>query len=62
MAVVTRDSGTIHVKVDMSGNKIVERYGEDLLEMVNINAPTSLNEITNPTDWVALLNDRVANL
>lgn len=62
MAVLTRDSGTIHVKVDSTGSRTAERYGDDSTVNVNTNNPTNLNELTNPTDWTALLQDRIANL
>jgi beta-lactamase superfamily II metal-dependent hydrolase len=63
MAVITRDTGTIHLTVDASGNRTIERF-DDIIPSsdVNLANPIALDELSNPTDWAALLNDRVANL
>jgi hypothetical protein len=62
MAVITRDTKTIHLVVDPLGNITYERYSDDSSSNVDLSSPTVFNELSNPTDWVSLLNDRVANL
>ena len=62
MAVITHDTGTIHLMVDASGNRTLERYDDIPSRNVDLSSPIFLDELSNPTDWVALLNDRVANL
>lgn len=61
MAVITQDSGTIHLTVDGAANRTLVRYddppGSDVILM-----PIELDEGSNPTDWVRLLNDRITGL
>jgi hypothetical protein len=63
MAVITRDTGTIHLIVDASGKRTLERF-DDIVPSSDVDLANSvaLDELHNPTDWAALLNDRVANL
>ncbi len=62
MAVITVDSGTIHLRVTPSGSRTMRRFGDSPTANVDLNAATPLTEQTNPTDWAALLNNRVAGL
>jgi hypothetical protein len=61
MAVLTRDSGTIHLTVTAAGERTFECFGDDPAADVDLGAATPLDRHTNPSDWPALLNDRVAN-
>lgn len=61
MAVMTRDSGSIHLTVTPGGKRSFERFGDDPAQKVNLGAAVPLDQQSNPTDWPALLNDRVAN-
>jgi competence protein ComEC len=62
MAIITRDAGTIHLRVTPSGGRTLRRFNDLPANNVNLNAPITLSEQSNPTDWPALLDDRVANL
>lgn len=65
MAVVTRDTGTLHLRVDSAGNRTVERFGDDSSSDVDLTAPIALdpsNPASNPTNWPDLLDERVAAL
>lgn len=62
MVVITRDAGTIHLRVRRSGSYRLWRYDDLPANNVDLNSPIPLTEQSNPTNWLALLNDRVANL
>lgn len=62
MATVTRDTGTIHLRVRASGAHSLESYGDGSSEKVDLSAGVPLTETSNPTDWTALLESRVAGL
>lgn len=62
MATITVDTGTIHLSVTSGGNRTVESFGDAPAQNVDLNAGVPLTEGSNPTDWAALLNDRVADL
>lgn len=62
MAAITIDTGTVHVKVDDSGDRIIECFGDSPTAMVNLAVYTGLDELSNPTDWGTLLEDRIASL
>ena len=62
MAVVTRDAGTIHLRVTAGGARTLERFDDTPAGNVDLAAATPLTEATNPTDWDELLADRVASL
>ncbi len=61
MAVLTHDSGTIHLTVTATGNRIFERFGEGPADDVDLGAGMVLDKLTNPTDWSDLLNDRLTH-
>ncbi len=61
MAVLTRDSGTIHLTVTPGGTRTYERYGDAPAANVDLGAAMALDQQSNPSDWPALLNDRVDN-
>jgi beta-lactamase superfamily II metal-dependent hydrolase len=61
MAVLTRDSGSIHLTVTAGGDRTFECFGEDPADDVDLGAPRALDQHTNPTDWPALLNERLAH-
>lgn len=62
MAAITRDTGTIHLEVTASGNRTLRRFSDQPAANVNLASPIALTEQSNPTDWPALLDDRVATL
>lgn len=61
MAVLTRDTGTIHLTVTPGGTRTYERFGDAPKANVDLGAAMALDQQSNPTDWPALLNDRVDN-
>ncbi|MHC4641751.1 MAG: ComEC/Rec2 family competence protein [Planctomycetota bacterium] len=63
IATITRDTGTIHLRVTPAGNRRMRMYGDLPAANVNLAAdPDTLTEVSNPTDWTALVNDRIAAL
>jgi len=62
MATITRDTGTIHLRVKATGTHTLERYGDGSSANVDLTAGVALTEASNPTDWAALLDNRVADL
>lgn len=61
-AVITRDSGTIHIEVDTNSNRTLSRFKDKSSAKVNFAEPEDLNEMNNPTDWAKLVKDRVSQL
>jgi hypothetical protein len=61
-AVITRDTLSIHLEVDNAGNRSLEHYNDAPSQDVDLNAPIAFDDQTNPTDWIDLLNDRIAAL
>jgi len=59
---LTRATGTIHLTVNAAGTRTYERFGDLPNENVNLANATPLDEASNPTDWVGLLNVRVSEL
>ena len=62
MAVITHDTGTIHVRVSSTGRKTYRQFNEDKNANVDLTSYRSLTELSNPTGWATLLNGRVRNL
>jgi len=62
MAVITRDAGTIHLTVDAAGNRSLKMFHDTPTGTVDLTNGDPLDADTNPTDWAALLADRVADL
>lgn len=63
IAAITRNTGTIHLRVTPGGNRRMTMYGDLPADNVNLAANTEiLTEVSNPTDWLALVNDRIAAL
>ncbi len=62
MVVITRDAGTIHLRVRASGSRTLRRFNDSPRNNVDLNSPIALTEQSNPTDWPALLANRVATL
>jgi len=61
-AVITRDAGTIHVEVRPDRSRQYAYFEDEIDEMVDINHPQDLNEISNPTIWADLVKQRVSQL
>jgi len=61
MAVMTRDSGSIHLTVTATGRRTFEHFGDDPKDNVDLGAGKPLDPQANPTNWLALLNDRMAH-
>jgi len=62
IAVITKDTGTIHLKVTATGHRTLRMHGDLPDEEVDLAAATALTQASNPTDWRALLEDRVRDL
>jgi len=62
MAVITRDTGSIHLEVDSAGNRTLTSFGETASQEIDLGAGVQLDGATNPTRWIDLLNQRVAEL
>ncbi len=62
MAVLTVDSGTIHMTVTDTGHRTLEMFGDTPSGNIDLAAGTPLTAATNPTDWATLLAQRVAAL
>jgi competence protein ComEC len=62
MAVLTVDSGTIHLTVNAAGTSTLEQFGEHRNANIDLDQGSPLTELTNPTDWPQLLQDRVDEL
>jgi hypothetical protein len=45
--------------VTNGSKRTFERFGDDPKDNVDLSAAAILDQQTNPTDWPALLNDRV---
>jgi len=60
MAVITADAGTIHLRVSPSGARTLRRFGDGSAGNVDLTAGVPLTPQSNPTDWAALLVERVA--
>ncbi|MHC4206139.1 MAG: ComEC/Rec2 family competence protein [Planctomycetota bacterium] len=61
-ATITRDSGTIHLRVRSGGNRTLRMFGDTPAGNVNLAAGQVLSEISNPTDWRTLVSDRIGEL
>jgi len=57
LAVMTFDSGSIHLTVTATGKRTFECFGDDPTDNVNLGAAT---ELDRRTDWSALLNHRLS--
>ncbi len=62
MAAITRDTGTVHLRVTLGGTRTLRMYGDTPAGNVNLTLATPLTEISNPTDWRMLVNDRITEL
>lgn len=62
IAAITRDTGTIHLRVTPAGGRRLTMYGDSPTDDIKLTAATSLTQTSNPTDWRALLNDRIQRL
>jgi len=62
MAVITRDSGSIHLRVANNGTRAIRMFRDSPDEAVDMSSSAVLSEISNPTDWRGLLNERVQEL
>ncbi|MEM7145318.1 MAG: MBL fold metallo-hydrolase [Verrucomicrobiota bacterium] len=62
MAVLTQDAGTIHLRVNAAGRRSFEHFVDGKDADVDLTNGDALTQQNNPTDWPALLQDRVDNL
>ncbi len=62
IATITRDTGTIHLRVTPGGSRTLRMFGDAPTDNINLAAATALTELSNPTDWPALLSDRMQGL
>ncbi len=61
-AVITRDSGTIHVEIRPDRSRQLSYFEDKVDENANLNNNHDLDEMSNPTIWVNLVQDRVNQL
>ena len=61
MAVITHDTGTIHLEVQNGGNPTVTVFGDNHTNNVNLGGGQALGN-TGPTNWIDLLNTRITQL
>lgn len=58
---LTRDTGTIHLRVTAGGTRSFRRFGETATADVDLGRGSAV-PATNPTDWAALIDQRVNEL
>jgi hypothetical protein len=61
-ACITSDTGTIHLRVSSNNNRRFRMMGDTPTQNINLLNSTPLSEISNPTNWLALLQFRVDHL
>jgi competence protein ComEC len=59
IAVVTKYTGTIHLKVTQAGSRTLTMFGDSPTENIDRTKAAPLTEVSNPTDWKVLLNNRI---
>lgn len=62
IAAITKDTGTIRLKITAGGRSTLRMYGELPTQDIDLAAGTPLTELSNPTDWRALLSERIQGL
>ncbi len=62
MAVLTHESGTVHLTVKSNGKRSYERFDDAKDDNVDLTTGIALKNSSNPTDWPALLDRRVDEL
>ena len=61
-ASLTSDTGTIHLKVNWNNKRSFKMMGEAPTQNIDFNNATPLIEVSNPTNWLPLLQYRMENL
>jgi hypothetical protein len=61
-ASLTSDTGTVYLRVSSGNERRFRMMGEPKDENVDLNNYSTLDELTNPTNWMTLLTSRVQNL
>ena len=59
---LTRDTGTVHLRVTPGGNRRFESFGDTPTGAVDLTAGADLAPSSHPTDWPALVARRVGEL
>lgn len=59
MVVTTVDSGTIHLEVRPNGTRTTRCFHDSPNETINLSSSSPMTAQNNPTDWGALLNQRI---
>jgi hypothetical protein len=62
VATITKDTGTIHLRVTRGGARTLQMFGDSPTGNVQLDDPEPLTEISNPTDWRTLLDTRIEEL
>ncbi|TVQ03693.1 MAG: MBL fold metallo-hydrolase [Balneolaceae bacterium] len=62
MVVTTADSGTIHLLVRQNGSRTMRCFREAPEDIINLSASDILTAQKNPSDWGALLNQRIIEM
>lgn len=58
-ACLTRDTGTVYLRVSSTNKRTLRAFGEGANENLDLSSYSILEEVTNPTDWAALLQRRL---
>jgi hypothetical protein len=61
-ACITRDTGTIYLRVSRSNNRRFRMMGEAPNENIDLDHFSSIEEVSNPTNWASLLQSRLDHL
>ncbi len=61
-ALMTKDTGTVHLSVSSAGKWAFGMMGDSVDSNVNLLNSVPLAEASNPTNWIALLQNRMTNL
>ena len=61
-ACITHDTGTVHLRVSSTGKRDFRMMGDKSTENIDLLNYTILDEISNPTNWLPLLESRVQHL
>lgn len=62
IATITKDTGTIHLRVTSGGKRTMSMFHDMPDDDVNLAAADPLTELSNPTDWRVLLDGRITSL
>lgn len=62
LVVTTADTGTIHIEVKPNGSRTMRCFNDPANDPVDLSSSAPITAHQNPTDWGALLNQRISEL